>query len=101
VQQKHSKSQTVVSYHLQLKLQQTVDLLLDAECRNDITKHNEQVKKNRVILHLFIDAVCYLANQEFLFGGHDELSTSLNKGNFMEFLSVLKYRVIKKSLCTC
>jgi hypothetical protein len=29
------------------------------------------------------------------------LSTSLNKGNFMEFLSVLKYRVIKKSLCTC
>jgi hypothetical protein len=30
------------------------------------------VKKNRFILRGFIDAVCYLANQELLFRGHDE-----------------------------
>jgi len=35
-QHKHSKSQTHVSCYLQLKFQQTVDLLLDAEYRNYI-----------------------------------------------------------------
>jgi hypothetical protein len=65
-QQKHSKSQTHVHSYLQLKLfgkQQTVGLLLDAQRRNDVTRHNEQVKKSRLILCWFIDAVCYLANQ--------------------------------------
>jgi len=38
----------------------------------------------------FIDAVWSLENQEFLFRCHDESSTSLNKGNLMEFLNVLK-----------
>ena len=38
----------------------------------------------------FINAVWSLANQEFPFWCHDESSTSLNKGNFMEFLHVLK-----------
>ena len=52
--------------------------------------HNEQVKKNRVTLCRFIDAACYLANQELQFWGHDELSASLNIASFMEFLSVLK-----------
>ena len=75
-----------MSCYLQLKLQQTVDLLLDAECRND----SEQVKKNRVILHWFNDAVRYLANQEFPFQDHNDSPTSLIKGNFVEFLSVLK-----------
>jgi hypothetical protein len=44
--------------------------------------------------------LCYLANQEFPFRSHNQLSTSLNKGNFVEFLSVFEYRAIKKSLCT-
>jgi len=91
-QHKHSESQTHVSCYLQLKFQQTVDLLLDAEHRNDIPTHNEQVKKNRVILHRFSDAVCYLVNQEFPFLGHNESPTSLIKGNFVEFLSLLKNR---------
>ena len=89
-QHRHSKSQTYVL--LQLKFQQTIDLLLDAEHRNDIPTHNEQVKKNRVILGRFIVAVCYLANQEFPFRGHNESHTSLIKGKFMEFLSLLKNR---------
>jgi hypothetical protein len=78
---------------LHLKLfgkQQRVDFLLDAQRNNDVTRHSEQVKKNRLILCQFIDAVCYLANQELLLWGYDKSFTSLNKGNFMEFLSVLK-----------
>ena len=45
--------------YLQLKLfgkQQKVDLHIDTQSRNDVTKHNEQVQKNRIILHRFIVA---------------------------------------------
>jgi len=46
---KHTKSQTHVHCYLQLKLygkQQSVDLLVDAEHRNDDTRNNEEVNKN-------------------------------------------------------
>ena len=80
MQQKHSKSQTHVHCYLLLKLfgkQQRVDLLLNAQHSN-ITKHNEQVK-NDIILLQFVDALCALANQEFPFQGHGDWSTSLIK----------------------
>jgi hypothetical protein len=92
-QQKHSKSQTHVPCYLQLKLfekQQKVYLFLDAQCRNDIIKRNEQVKEKRVISCQFIYAVHSITNQKLLLWGHDEPSTSLNTGNFVEFVSVLK-----------
>ena len=59
-------------------------------CSNDITKNNEQMRKNRVMLQRFIDAVCSLANQEFPFRGHSSSSASLNNGNFVKFLNALK-----------
>jgi len=65
VQQKHSKSQTYVHCYLQLKLlgkQQRVDLLLSTQSRKCVLRHNEQMKKIRLILHQFVDAVCYFAN---------------------------------------
>jgi len=58
-QRKHAKSQTHVPCYLQLKLfgkQHEVDLHLDTQRRNDVTMHNEQVKKNGIILHRFIVA---------------------------------------------
>jgi hypothetical protein len=54
------------------------------------TKHNEQVKKNRVILRRFIAVMCPLAKQIFPLWGHDGLPTSLNDRHFVEFLNVLK-----------
>jgi hypothetical protein len=92
-QKKHSKSQIHAHCYIQLKLfikQQRIDLLLDAESRKDVTWHNEQFKKNKRILRRFIDAVCSLAKQEFLFLGHDGSPASLNNRNFMEFLNVFK-----------
>jgi hypothetical protein len=53
--------------------------------QSDVTMHNERVKKNRVALCHFSDAVCHLANQELQFRGHDDLSTSLNMASFMDF----------------
>ena len=60
---------------------------MDTEHRKGVTRHNERVKKNSSLLML-----CSLASQEFLFWDHDESSTPLNKGNFTEFLNVLKNR---------
>jgi hypothetical protein len=48
-QQKHSKSQTFLPFYLPFESfgkQQNVDRLLDAERRNDATKHDKQVKKS-------------------------------------------------------
>lgn len=73
--QKHSKSQTHVQRYLQIELfgkQQKDELLLDAQRTNDVTRPNEKVKKNRVILCRFTDAVCSLVYQDFPFRDHDE-----------------------------
>jgi len=63
---KNLKSQTHVQCYLQLKLfvkRQKIDPLLEAERRNDVTWHNEQVNKNTRVLRRFIDAVCSLVKQ--------------------------------------
>jgi hypothetical protein len=60
--------------YLQLTLcgkQQGVDLFLGAQCRNELAKHNEQVKKNLVTLRRFTDAVCPIAN-------HSRSGTKMN-----------------------
>jgi hypothetical protein len=44
------------------------------------------VKRNWEILARLINAVCFLANQELSFRGHDESKKSLNKGNYVELL---------------
>ena len=80
----------VYSYNYVIGKQQTVELLVEAQFRKDVTSLNEQVKKNRVIWRHYIDAVCYLANLEPPFWSDDESATSLKKGNFVEFLGELK-----------
>jgi hypothetical protein len=82
---KITKSCALLSTAKIIEKKQRVDLLLDPQCR----KHNEQVKKNRVILLRHIDVVRYLNNQEFPFQGRDESSISFNKGDFVELLNVL------------
>jgi len=52
--------------------------------------HNEKVKKNRAILKRMIDAMCFLAKQELPLRGHDESSTSINKGNYLELLELIR-----------
>jgi hypothetical protein len=64
--------------------QQGIDVLLDAQPRNDAIRHSEHLE-NRVILRRFTDA-----NEELPFRRYDEASTSLNKANFVEYLSVLE-----------
>jgi hypothetical protein len=97
-QHKHATSQNHAYCYLQLTLfakQQRVDLLLDSQRRNNVTRHNVQVTKKRWKLLRCIDAMCFSANEEFPFQGQDVSSTSLNRVNFMEFLNVLKNHFLK------
>jgi hypothetical protein len=62
----HSKPQNHAPPYVHLKLfgkQYSVELPLDAQCKNDVTKHNEQMQKKRVVLRRYIVAVYFLGNQ--------------------------------------
>lgn len=63
-----------------------VDMQLSDQLKNEITFHNKKVEQNRELLKRFIHAVCFLSKQELAFRGHDESSTSINRGNYVELL---------------
>ncbi|XP_074370625.1 uncharacterized protein LOC141711835 [Apium graveolens] len=48
----------------------------------------EEIKKNRLRLRATIEAVRYLSLQACALRGHDELSTSRNRGNLIEMIKV-------------
>uniref|UniRef100_A0A673BCZ9 DUF4371 domain-containing protein n=1 Tax=Sphaeramia orbicularis TaxID=375764 RepID=A0A673BCZ9_9TELE len=54
-----------------------------------VEKHNETVKQNRAFLNRLIDVTSLLDRQELSFRGHDESSTSSNKGNYRKFTETL------------
>ena len=63
-----------------------VDSLLSQARRDEIQRHNEEVRQNREILKTVTEAVLYLSKQELAFRGHDESEDSLSKGNYRELL---------------
>ena len=65
---------------------QWVDVMLSQARREEIKRHNEDVRQNREMLKTITNAVLYLGKQDMPFRGHDESSESLNKGNYRELL---------------
>ena len=65
---------------------QRVDVMFSQARREEIKRHNEEVRQNREMLKTITNAVLYLGKQEMPFRGHDESSDSLNKGNYRELL---------------
>ncbi|XP_028406454.1 zinc finger MYM-type protein 1-like [Dendronephthya gigantea] len=63
-----------------------VDSLISQARRDEIQRHNEEVRQNREILKTITEAVLYLSKQELAFRGHDESEDSLNRGNYRELL---------------
>ncbi len=57
-----------------------------AECE---LQNEKERQKNREILFRLIDITVYLARQGLAFRGHDESSTSSNRGNFLELVHLL------------
>jgi len=63
--------------------QTRINVLLDNQKSIAITKHNEQVNRNREISKRLIRATCFLGVQEIPFRGHDESENSSNRGNYI------------------
>jgi len=50
--------------------------------------YNENVRLNRLFMEHLIDLILYLSKQELALCGHDESSSSLNKGNYKELFEM-------------
>ncbi|XP_028403153.1 uncharacterized protein LOC114525891 [Dendronephthya gigantea] len=86
---KHEKSKSHLAAYKMWKMfgvNVGVDSLLSQARRDEIQRHNEEVRQNREILKTETEAVLYLSKQELAFRGHDEKEDSLNKGNYRELL---------------
>lgn len=88
---KHQRSTTHLRSQLHLHDfgESRLELQLDEQQRREVSRHNELVRQNRNILVRLIDSVCLLSKQELAFRGHDEGSESLNRGNYVELLSLI------------
>ncbi|TDH05594.1 hypothetical protein EPR50_G00124020 [Perca flavescens] len=88
---KHQASERHLTAVVHLKTfgESRVDLQLDEQRRRETSLHNERVRKNRDILKSLVDCVIFLGQQELSFRGHDEGKESLNRGNYLELLSLL------------
>jgi len=51
-----------------------VDVMFSRARREEIERHNDEVRQNRGMLRTLSEAVVYLSRQELPFRGHDESS---------------------------
>lgn len=88
---KHNISQDHTHAALKFKLfgKQNIQTAIDSAYRDNILKHNETVRGNRLILKRLIDMIIYLSTQEQALRGHDESESSVNQGNFKELAKFL------------
>ena len=63
-----------------------VDILFSRARRDEVQRHNEQVRQNRETLKTISEAVLFLGKQELAFRVHDESNDSLSKGSYRELL---------------
>ena len=63
-----------------------VDILFSRVRREEVQRHNEQVRQNRETLKTISEAILFLSKQELAFRCHDESRDGLNKGNYWELL---------------
>ena len=61
-------------------LHERVDIQLSRARREDLNRHNEEVRQNKEMPKTIIEVALYLSKQELAFRGNDESNTSLNSG---------------------
>lgn len=88
---KHQITQVHINNSIALKTfgNIRVDLLLDEQKRNSVSRHNDQVSENRHVLERLVDSVCFLGAQELAFRGNNETESSDNRGNYIELLNLI------------
>ena len=73
--QKHERARSHLQAYKMWKtfdVSERVDVLFSRARREEIERHNEEVRQNREMLRTLSEAVLYLAKQELPFRGHDE-----------------------------
>ena len=88
---KHLCSQAHINCALILKTfgKTRIDLLVDEQKNQNVTRHNQQVSENREILERLIDTICFIGSQEIALRGNDESQKSENKGNYVELINLI------------
>lgn len=90
----HLQAVLKVSVFGKTRIEHAIDKQIEVSHR----QHNELVDKNRNILKRLIDVVCFLGQHELGFRGHDETTTSANRGNFQDLVSLIaKYDICLKN----
>ena len=82
---KHGRSNCHLEAYKKWKTER-VDILFSRARREEVQRHNEQVRQNRETLKTITEAILFLSKQELAFRCHDESRDSLNKGNYWELL---------------
>ena len=80
---KHEKSKCQMEAYKRRKTfdaSEGIDVMLYRARRDEIERHNDEVRQNRGMLRALSEAVLYLSKQELPFRGHDQSSSSLNWG---------------------
>jgi hypothetical protein len=67
-----------------------LDCQLDNQKRLTILQLNEKVKENREIMKRFIDIICHLGKRQLALRGHDESVDSIDRGNYVELVHLLR-----------
>ena len=86
---KHEKSKSHMEAYKMWKtfdFSERVDVMFSRARKEEVERHNEEVRQNRGMLRTLSEAVLYLSKQELSFRGHDESTNSLNRGNYRELL---------------
>ena len=86
---KHGQSNCHLEAHKKWKTfdaTERVVILYSRARREEVQRHNEQVRQNKETLKAISEAILFLSKQELAFRCHDEARDGLNKGNYWELL---------------
>lgn len=89
---RHEISQSHIVSTIQLATfgKSRIDFQLDNQNRLSVLKYNEKVKENREVLKRLIDIVCHIGKRELALRGHNESDSSVDRGNYVELVHLLK-----------
>lgn len=90
--ERHKNSQTHIISTVQLVMfgKFRIDCQLDNQKRLTILQHNERVKENREIMKRLVDIICHLGKRQLALRGHDESVDSIDRGNYVELVHLLR-----------
>ena len=89
---KSSQHKSAENAHVHyLQTSRHIDVMLDKNREEVLTKRQQEVENNRCYLSRLVDVARTLAKCGLPFRGHNEKNNSVNKGNFREIVTLLSH----------